>query len=113
MTFRSTHSLEAIVPDRPRPEGHLRLSARVSSDNPAAVRLVLEELFPGGQVSWTEGECVVDTVVAATVPKEANRALLSRLRRVEKRTRLRARWTAADGTVYSFFDYVLKKTVAP
>lgn len=41
--------------------------------------------------------------------KDLNRSLLSSLRRVEKRTRLRAEWTARDGTVYRFFDYVLKK----
>ena len=45
--------------------------------------------------------------------KELNRALLSSLRRVEKRTRLRAEWTAQNGTVYRFFDYVLKKESRP
>jgi hypothetical protein len=32
------------------------------------------------------------------------------LRRVEKRTRLRAEWASDDGTTLRFFDYVLKKT---
>ncbi len=41
--------------------------------------------------------------------KDLNRDLLSALRRVEKKTRLRSEWTAQDGTVYRFFDYVLKK----
>ena len=39
--------------------------------------------------------------------KDLNRDLLSALRRVVKKTRLRARWTA-DGTTERFFDYVPK-----
>jgi hypothetical protein len=45
--------------------------------------------------------------------KDLNRRLLSALRRAEKKTRLRAEWTAEDGTVYRFFDYVLKKEWKP
>ena len=45
-----------------------------------------------------------------TAAKEVNRTLLSALRRVEKRTRLRAEWTSDDGTTFRFFDYVLKRT---
>jgi hypothetical protein len=32
------------------------------------------------------------------------------LRKVQKRTTLRAEWTASDNTTGRFFDYVLKKT---
>jgi hypothetical protein len=32
------------------------------------------------------------------------------LRKVEKRTTLRAEWTYEDGTVEKFFDYALKTT---
>ncbi len=42
--------------------------------------------------------------------KDLNRRILSALRRVEKRTRLRAEWTGDDGRVDRFFDYVLKST---
>lgn len=97
--------------DRSPVEQRWRLSARVSCDRPQAVRPLLEELFPKGTVSRNGGEFVLDvSVVAGIDPRETNRALLSRLRRAEQRTRLRARWTAEDGRVYSFFDYVLKKT---
>ena len=41
--------------------------------------------------------------------KELNRSLLSELRRVEKKTRLRAEWTC-NNTTEKYFDYVLKKT---
>ena len=43
--------------------------------------------------------------------KELNRSLLSALRRAEKKTRLRSQWTAPDGTVERYFDYVLKKVI--
>jgi hypothetical protein len=33
------------------------------------------------------------------------------LRKVEKRTTLRAEWTSDDGTTERYFDYVLKKTI--
>jgi len=36
---------------------------------------------------------------------------LSALRKVVKRTTLRAEWTSGDGTGERFFDYVLKKTI--
>ena len=87
-----------------------RLSARVSSANRASVRTVLEELLPAGSLSELEGELLVDAELEGATAKELNRALLSALRKVEKKTRLRAQWTTADGTTQSFFDYVLKKT---
>jgi hypothetical protein len=42
-----------------------------------------------------------------TDARDVNRRLLSALRRAERRTRLRAEWTAG-GTTYRFFDYVPK-----
>jgi hypothetical protein len=39
-----------------------------------------------------------------------NRTFLSALRRVDKKTTLRAEWTHGDNTE-RFFDYVLKKTI--
>lgn len=87
-----------------------RLSARVSSANPASVRAVLEELLPEGSLSELEGELLLDAELEGATAKDLNRALLSALRKVEKKTRLRAQWTTADGTTQSFFDYVLKKT---
>ncbi len=89
-----------------------RLSARVSSANGAAVKAVLEGLFPRGAVSEVEGELVVDAELEGESAKDLNRSLLSSMRKTEKKTRLRAQWTAPDGTTQSFFDYVLKKTIA-
>lgn len=97
----------------PLPDRRYRLSARVSSDRPQAVKPVLEELFSAAAVAREGDEWVVRASVPGADPKDLNRRLLSRLRKIEKRTRLRAQWTAQDGTVYSFFDYVLKRTSRP
>jgi len=75
-----------------------RLSARVSSANPASVRAVLEELLPEGSLGELEGELLVDAELEGATAKDLNRSLLSALRKVEKKTRLRAQWTTADGT---------------
>ena len=47
--------------------------------------------------------------VESASARYANRELLSELRRVERKTRLRAEWTAR-GSIERFFDYVPKGT---
>ena len=83
-----------------------RLSADVSSENLPAIEPVLTQ-FTGGQVTETPKGLHVDGAMEGTDARDVNRRLLSALRRVEKRTRLRAEWTAG-GTTYRFFDYVPK-----
>ena len=91
-------------------ETWFRVSARVSSDNLAAAKAVLDGLLPQGALSETEGELLVEAELTGASAKDLNRALLSALRRAEKRTRLRAQWTSPEGTTEHYFDYVLKKT---
>lgn len=80
--------------------------ADVSSDNRAALEPRLRE-FVGGEISATaEGFHVVATLSGGRA-RDLNRSLLSALRRVERRTRLRAAWTAG-GVTERFFDYVPK-----
>jgi hypothetical protein len=43
--------------------------------------------------------------------KEMNRTLLYALRKVERKTTLRAEWTSGDNTTQRIFDYVLKWTI--
>ena len=50
-------------------------------------------------------ELVVDAQITGPSARDLNRSLLSALRRVEKRTRLRAEWTA-EGLSVRFFDFV-------
>ena len=88
-----------------------RLSARVSSNDLAAARAVLHELLPDGRIDDDQAELLVEAELAGDSAKELNRSLLSALRRAQKKTRLRSQWTAPDGTVERYFDYVLKKVI--
>jgi len=91
------------------------LDAMVDTDNPVPVRKALRGILGSDAVEPGEkpGEFHVRLEMAGESAKDLNRDLLSALRRVEKKTRLRAEWTAMDGTVYRFFDYVLKKRLGP
>lgn len=92
-------------------ESTYRLSARVSSNGLAAARAVLHELLPDGRIDDDQAELLVEAELSGESAKELNRSLLSALRRAEKKTRLRSQWTAPDGTVERYFDYVLKKVI--
>lgn len=85
------------------------LVARVSTENPKAVKRVLEEFMPEGSITAAEGGFLVQAELRGTNARELNRNLLSTLRRVERQTRLRAEWTSGD-TTERFFDYVPKGT---
>ena len=88
-----------------------KLSAKVSTDSPEAVKSELESLFTKGNVKAVEapGEFLIDAEIEGVSAKELNRALLTALRKAEKRTRLRAEWTQG-GSTERFFDYVSKGT---
>jgi hypothetical protein len=85
-----------------------KVSARISSANPSAVKPVLDRIIgsQGTVVSVEEG-FEVNAELAGESAKDLNRMLLSEMRRVEKRTRIRAEWTLGD-TTEKFFDYVPK-----
>jgi hypothetical protein len=85
-----------------------KLSARISSDNPPAIRPVLEQSL-GDKVSVkaTDEGLEVEAELTGESARDLNRMLLSQMRKVERRTRLRAEWTA-DGVTERFFDYVPK-----
>jgi hypothetical protein len=88
--------------------------ARVSSENPTAVRPVLRRLFPEGTLTLTGDpkELVLAGEIDGTSAQDLNRALLTDLRRAERRTRLRAEWSC-EGTTERFFDYVPKGKRGP
>ena len=89
-------------------ERRFQLVADVSSNNPAAIEPVLHEIG-GATVTKTEGGFHVEATIAGASAQDCNRLLLSALRRLEKRTRLRAEWTEENVTA-RYFDYVLKGT---
>ena len=88
-----------------------KLKARVSSSNPGAIRPLLESLVAQGSITKAGDEFLVEAEMEGSSAKDLNRTLLSALRRVAKKTRLRAEWTSSNNTTERFFDYVWKKTI--
>jgi len=88
------------------PEQPFQLVADVSSDDPTAVEPVLRAITGLKVTPLPEGFHIEGTMVGESA-RDLNRALLSALRRAERRTRLRSLWTRDDAT-FRFFDYVPK-----
>lgn len=88
------------------------LVARVSTEDPRAVKRALPALLPEGSITQTVDGFIVKAELRGASARELNRTLLSALRRIERKTRLRAEWTSG-GTTERFFDYVPKATHQP
>jgi hypothetical protein len=88
----------------------LKLKARINRSDAQTIRQALDRLAAKGLVRKEGDEFIVEAETEGASAKELNRTLLSALRKVEKRTTLRAEWTCGD-TTERFFDYVLKKTI--
>ncbi|MDG6898550.1 MAG: hypothetical protein JRN24_02300 [Nitrososphaerota archaeon] len=82
----------------------------MSSSSPREIEPVLRGAITKGSVRRDGADFIVEAEMVGPSAKELNRSLLSALRRVEKRTRLRSEWTA-DGATERYFDYVLKKVI--
>jgi hypothetical protein len=89
---------------------HFKLHARINRSDARTIRHALEQLSAKGSVKKAGNEFVCEAEMEGASAKELNRTLLSALRKVEKRTTLRAEWTSGD-TAERYFDYVPKKTV--
>jgi hypothetical protein len=91
-------------------EKRFKLSARVSSDNPSAIKPVLERTIGNkGIIKPTSEGFEVNAELDGESARDLNRMLLSEMRKVEKKTRIRSEWTFGN-TVEKFFDYVPKAT---
>jgi hypothetical protein len=88
------------------PEQPFELAADVSSDDPKAVEPVLRAITGLKVTPLADGFHIEGTMVGESA-RDLNRALLSALRRAERRTRIGSRWTLGDAT-FRFFDYVSK-----
>jgi len=87
-----------------------KLSARISSDNPSAIKPVLERIISKEGAVKSAGEGFeVNAELEGESTRELNRMLLSDVRNVEKKTRIRAEYTL-DNTMERFFDYAAKAT---
>ena len=89
------------------PSKKYSLVADISTGDPKGIEPVLAGLAGVKSISETEGGFRVKATLEGESARELNRSLLSALRRVEKKTTLRAEWTH-DGTTERFFDYVPK-----
>jgi hypothetical protein len=87
-----------------------KLKARVNRSDARMIRQALDRLCAKGSVKKEGDEFIVEAKFEGTSAKELNRTLLSALRKVEKRTTVRAEWTSGD-TTERYFDYVRKKTI--
>jgi hypothetical protein len=83
------------------------LMTRVSTDNRRVIKVALEGFVSKGSVTPTDEEFLVKATMHGETARKLNRVLLSTLRRVERKTRLRAEWTSGAMTE-RFFDYVPK-----
>ncbi len=91
-------------------EKKFKLSAKVSSDNPTAIKPVLERMIGNnGSIKPTADGFEVNAEFKGESARDINRMLLSELRKAEKKTRSRSEWTSED-TIEKFFDYALKQT---
>ena len=91
-------------------EKRFKLSARVSSDNPQAIKPVLERIIGNeGTIKPMSEGFEVNAELDGESAKDLNRVLLSAMRKVVKKTRIRSEWTLGN-TTERFFDYVPKKT---
>jgi len=87
-----------------------RLRAKVSSDNLLAIKPTLERIIDDkGTIRQTDQGFEVEAELEGESARDLNRMILSELRRVEKRTRIRAEWESGD-IIEKFFDYVPKGT---
>lgn len=83
------------------------LVADISTSDPNGIEPVLAGLAGVNAISKTDSGFRVKATMEGESARELNRSLLSALRRVEKKTTLRAEWTH-DRTTERFFDYVPK-----
>ncbi len=91
-------------------EKKFKLSARVSSATPSAIKPVLERMIGNdGSIKPTDDGFEVNAEFKGESARDLNRMLLSELRRAEKKTRIRSEWTSKDATE-KFFDYSLRQT---
>lgn len=91
-------------------EKKFKLSARVSSATPSAIKPVLERMIgTNGSIKTTDDGFEVNAEFKGESTRDLNRMLLTEMRKAEKKTRIRSEWTYED-TTEKFFDYALKQT---
>jgi len=83
------------------------LVASISTERVTQIKEALDNLIKNGSIKKTESGFDITANMTGENARDLNRAFLSALRKVEKKTRLRAEWTSGN-TIERFFDYVPK-----
>lgn len=92
----------------PMPQKRFKLTAKVSSDDSSAIRPAIERIIGNkGKVKATQDGFEISAELQGKSARDLNRALLSEMRRAERRTMLRSEWSSGK-IVEKFFDYVPK-----
>jgi hypothetical protein len=86
-----------------------RLVATISTESVPQIKKALDTLINDGSIKRTDNGFVVTATLTGENARDLNRAFLSALRKIEKKTSLRAEWTSGK-TTERFFDYVPKGT---
>jgi tetrahydromethanopterin S-methyltransferase subunit A len=89
-------------------KGEFKLVARIESEDIRAIEPIIKNFIgTNGSISSKDDEIVIEATVKGENAKDLNRRLLSEMRRVVKKTRLRSEWSSS-GVTEKFFDYVSK-----
>jgi hypothetical protein len=84
-----------------------KLKARINHRDDRTVRHALAQLAANGDVKKVGGEFVVYAEIEGSSAEELNKTMLSALKSVRKRTKLRAEWTSDGGITQTYFDDLL------
>lgn len=84
------------------------LTASVKSADMKAIKPVIKQLIPGVLIKIAD-EFVISAIIEGDDSRDLNRTILSGLRKVVKKTRIKSEWSC-NGTVEQYFDYGLRKT---
>jgi hypothetical protein len=83
------------------------LVATISTERVPQIKVALDHLIRDGSIERSEHGFAITAKMTGENARDLNRAFLSALRKVEKKTRLRAEWISGK-TTERFFDYVPK-----
>jgi hypothetical protein len=91
-------------------ENSFSVVADVTTENSEAIKPVVVSLLGDAAIKAVAGGFHIEGALTGATAQDCNRHLLSAMRRVVKKTQLRASWTG-HGVTERYFDYVLKSRV--
>lgn len=86
---------------------HFKLKARINHSDARTIQKTLDKLAAKGDVKKVGNEFAAYVEIEGNSAEELNKVLLSALKSVRKRTKIRAEWTSDDGITQTYFDDLL------